>query len=99
MNLPITLKKIIFRNFMSFGNQYTEVNLQSLESTLINGWNKDTSSNNGAGKTTIINAICYAIYNKPYDNISLQRLINTTNAAKNTLMEVKLYFSKGEDEY
>jgi len=99
MNLPIELTKIIFRNFMSFGNQYTEIDLTYPGSTLINGWNKDTNSNNGAGKTTLINGICYALYNKPYDNISLQRLINTTNAAKNTLMEVRLFFKKGDDVY
>jgi DNA repair exonuclease SbcCD ATPase subunit len=49
--------------------------------------------------TTIINAICYALYNKPFDNISLNRLINSTNAAKNTLMEVRLIFEKGGVEY
>jgi DNA repair exonuclease SbcCD ATPase subunit len=49
--------------------------------------------------TTIINAICYALYNKPFDNISLQRLINSTNNTKNTLMEVRLIFEKGDDEF
>lgn len=49
--------------------------------------------------TSIINAICYALYNKPFDQISLQRLINTTNDVKNTLMEVRLSFAKGPDEY
>lgn len=99
MNIPIIFTKLIMRNFLSFGNNYTEIDLSQSGSTLINGWNKDTDSNNGAGKTTVINAICYAIYNKPADNISLQRLINTTNAAKNTLMEVRLFFTKGDDEY
>lgn len=49
--------------------------------------------------TTIINAICYALYNKPFDNISLQRLVNTTNSLKNTLMEVRLLFEKDSIEY
>ena len=49
--------------------------------------------------TTIINAICYALYNKPFDNISLQRLLNSTNATKNTLMEVRLSFERGGEEY
>ena len=49
--------------------------------------------------TTIINALCYALYNKPFDTISLQRLINTTNATKNTQMEVRLLFEKGGEEY
>jgi DNA repair exonuclease SbcCD ATPase subunit len=49
--------------------------------------------------TTIINALCYALYNKAFDAISLQKLINTTNASKNTLMEVRLSFTKGTDDY
>ena len=54
---------------------------------------------NGSGKTTIINALCYALYNKPFDNISLQKLINSTNATKNTQMEVRLIFEKDGIEY
>jgi DNA repair exonuclease SbcCD ATPase subunit len=49
--------------------------------------------------TTIINALCYVLFNKPFDNISLQRLINSTNATKNTLMQVGISFTKGLDEY
>lgn len=49
--------------------------------------------------TTIINALCYILFNKPFDNISLQRLINSTNASKNTLMQVGVSFTKGLDEY
>lgn len=99
MSIPITFKYLQLRNFLSFGNQLTEVDLSRYGSTLIQGENVDANSNNGAGKTTLINAICYAIYNKPFDNISLQRLINSTNGLKNTLMEVRLGFIKGEDEY
>ena len=51
------------------------------------------------GKTTIINAICYALYNNPFDKISLKRLINNTNGEKDTLMEVSLRFLKGDKEY
>lgn len=58
-------------------------------------WSGEFLSHN----TTIINAICYALYNKPFDAISLQRLINTKNNSKNTLMEVRLTFTKGEDEF
>jgi len=84
---------------MSFGNNVTEIDLDHYGSTLITGENVDAASNNGAGKTTIINAICYALYNKPFDNISLQKLINASNNSKNTLMEVRLFLLKGEDEY
>lgn len=99
MSTPLNFMSIVIRNFLSFGNQNTVIDLTHQGSTLIMGENLDANSNNGAGKTTIINAICYALYNKPFDNISLQRLINSTNNAKNTLMEVRLSFTKGEDEY
>lgn len=91
--------KLILRNFLSFGNAYTEIDLTYSGTTLVNGENLDTGSANGSGKTSIINAICYALYNKPLDSISLQRLINSTNATKNTQMEVKLTFTKGDDEF
>src|SRR5271167_672925 len=99
MSAELRFKELQIRNFLSFGNMMTTIDLSDNLSTLIMGENLDTNSNNGAGKTTIINAICYAFYNKPFDNISLQRLINSTNNHKNTLMEVRLTFTKGEDEY
>jgi DNA repair exonuclease SbcCD ATPase subunit len=99
MSTPLRFKELQVRNFMSFGNQTTSIDLNNYGSTLIQGENVDASSNNGAGKTTIINALCYAFYNKPFDNISLQRLINSTNATKNTQMEVRVIFEKGDDEY
>src|SRR6476646_6080134 len=98
MSIPLRLKAIHIRNFMSFGNNTTEIDLTQYGSTLITGENVDAASNNGAGKTTIINAICYALYNKPFDNISLQKLINASNNSKNTLMEVRLFLDKGDDE-
>lgn len=99
MSTPLKFKEIQIRNFLSFGNVLTTVDLTGNGSTLIIGENVDNNSNNGAGKTSIINAICYACYNKPFDNISLQRLINSTNNSKNTLMEIRFTFEKGEDTY
>ena len=99
MSIPINFTGLHLRNFLSFGNNLTEIDLTYFGSTLIVGENVDANSNNGAGKTTIINAICYALFNKPFDNISLQRLINSTNNSKNTLMEVRLFLRKGDDEY
>lgn len=99
MSTPLQFQTLQLRNFLSFGNNLTEIDLTYFGSTLIVGENVDANSNNGAGKTTIINAICYALYNKPFDNISLQRLINSTNNSKNTLMEVRLFIKKGDDEY
>lgn len=99
MSAPLVFQELTLRNFLSFGNVATTIELNECGSTFIQGENIDTASNNGAGKTTIINAICYALYNKPFDNISLQKLINSTNASKSTLMEVKLSFMKGNVKY
>lgn len=97
--MNIIFKELHIRNILSFGNNVTVIKLNVDGSTFIVGQNIDDASANGAGKTAIINTICYACYNKPFDNISLQRLINTTNNAKNTLMEVRLIFEKNHDEY
>lgn len=58
-------------------------------------WSNDILSHNSSIKSAIV----YAVYNKSIDNVSLPRLINSTNAAKNTLMEVILDFNKGTDNY
>jgi len=95
----ITFKKLEVRNFLSFGNAIQELDIDFNGTTLIIGKNVDTGGANGVGKSTIINAISYAIFNKPISNISKERLINKTNSSKNTLMEVRLSFSKDEDEF
>lgn len=99
MSVPLIFKTISVRNFLAFGNQESIIELDGQGTVTITGENLDQGGSNGAGKTTIINAICYALYNKPFDNISLQRLINSTNATKNTQMEVRLVFEKNNDEY
>lgn len=101
MSLDTTLNCIRFRNFMSYGNAWTEINFTDFNAilTFISGENHDTGGKNGCGKSSILEAIVYAIYNKAFSNISLPRLINSTNAAKNTLMEVIVTFTKGADAY
>lgn len=99
MSSALQFKELHLRNFLSFGNSVSTIDLSNFGTTLIKGQNIDLSGENGCGKTTLINAICYALYNKPFDNISLQRLLNSTNSIKNTLMEVRLVFDKGQDEY
>lgn len=90
---------LYLRNFLSFGNTDTHICLSNPGTILIEGINLDNGGSNGAGKTAIFNAICYAIYNTPFDNISLQRLVNSTNATKNTKMEVTICFRRGKDSY
>jgi DNA repair exonuclease SbcCD ATPase subunit len=99
MSIPLIFKTIEIKNFLSFGNTPQIIELNEQGTVMVTGENVDIGGSNGAGKTTIINAVCYALYNKPFDSISLQRLINSTNATKNTLMEVKLCFEKDGIEY
>jgi DNA repair exonuclease SbcCD ATPase subunit len=99
MSSSLYFRELSIRNFLSFGQNETIIDLSEAGTIEVIGQNLDKGGSNGSGKTTIINAICYALYNKPFDNISLQRLINSTNATKNTLMEVKLSFERAGDEY
>lgn len=99
MSSTLYFRELAIRNFMSFGNNETIIDLSDPGTVEVIGQNLDQGGSNGSGKTTLINAICYALYNKPFDNISLQRLINSTNATKNTLMEVRLSFERGGEEY
>lgn len=97
----IELKSVSAKNFLSFGNKPTKLDLTNLGTTLIVGDNQDIgesgSSKNGVGKTAGINAIIYAIYGKGIDKeLKASDYINLTNG-KN--LEVVLEFSIGKDEY
>ena len=87
------------RNFLSYGNNDTVINLYNPGTTLIIGEDKDsgTGSSNGAGKSTILNAIVYALFDRPLSkDIKLDELINNVNK-KN--MEVYVKFHKGGNHY
>lgn len=99
MSVPLIFKTLSMKNFMSVGNVESTIELADQGTVTITGENLDNGGSNGAGKTTIINALCYALYNKAFDAITLQRLINSTNALKNTQMEVRLTFEKDGCEY
>jgi DNA repair exonuclease SbcCD ATPase subunit len=99
MEHGITFTKIRFKNFLSYGNIWTEVALDVEGTTLLIGENLDTGGSSGAGKSTLINAIAYCLYDKIPSKVSKDRLINRTNDKKNTRMEIQLFFTKGVDEY
>jgi len=95
------LKNLTVRNFMSVGAQTQAVNFDKELLTLVLGSNldlggDDTGSRNGTGKTTMINALSYALYGQALTNIKKENLINKTNG-KNMLVTVE--FEKSGNKY
>ena len=68
----ILFEKIRWKNFLSTGNQFTEINFQKHNTTLIVG-------SNGAGKSTVLDALTFALFGKPFRKINKPQLINSVN--------------------
>ena len=77
----IIFKTVRWKNFLSTGNQFTEIQLDRSPTTLIIG-------ENGAGKSTILDALCFGLFNKPFRNISKGQLVNSVNNGS-ALVEVE----------
>ena len=95
----IHIKDLTVKNFMSVGNATQAINFDRRDLTLVLGENLDLGgdgSRNGTGKTTIINALSYALYGQALTNIRRDNLVNKTNG-KNML--VSLDFSIGGLDY
>jgi len=97
----IRIKDLTVKNFMSVGNQTQAVDFDKEQLTLVLGENldqggDDTGSRNGTGKTTIINALSYALYGTALTNIKRNNLINKTNSKG---MLVTLHFEKDGQDY
>jgi len=85
----IKFETIRWKNFLSTGDQFTEVFLTKRSSTLIVG-------TNGAGKSTILDALCFVLFNKPFRKINKPQLVNSING-KGTVVEVE--FVAGGKKY
>ena len=85
----ITFKKVRWKNFLSTGNNFTEIDLDKNRTTLISG-------ENGAGKTTLLDAITFVLFGKPYRNINIPQLPNSINE-KDCIVEIE--FLSGGVEY
>lgn len=97
----IKIKELTVKNFMSVGNQTQAVNFDKQQLTLVLGENldmggDDSGSRNGTGKTTIVNALSYALFGNALTNIKKDNLINKIN---NKNMLVTLSFSKDGTDY
>jgi DNA repair exonuclease SbcCD ATPase subunit len=97
----IEIKDLTVKNFMSVGNQTQAVDFNQQQLTLVLGENldqggDDSGSRNGTGKTTIINALSYALYGTALTNIKRNNLINKTNSKG---MLVTLHFEKNGVDY
>lgn len=84
----ITFEKLRWKNFLSTGDHFTELDLTAEPSTLIIG-------SNGAGKSTLLDALCFALFNKPFRKISKSQLVNSINE-KGTIVEVE-FNTNGRD--
>jgi len=84
----ITFHTIRYKNLLSTGNVFTEIRLDTHSTTLIIG-------ENGAGKSTILDALCFALFGKPYRNVNKPLLVNSING-KECLVELE--FSTGGEK-
>ena len=85
----ITFKKIRYKNFLSTGQQFIEIDLDTSPTTLVVG-------NNGAGKSTMLDAMCFGLFAKPFRAVKKDQLVNTINE-KDCIVEVE--FQIGKKQY
>lgn len=85
----IIFQKVRWKNFLSTGQTFTEINFQKSPNTLIIG-------NNGAGKSTILDALCFGLFGKPFRKINKPQLLNSINQQA---CIVEIEFAIGKKQY
>ena len=85
----INFKKVRWKNLLSSGNRFTEIELDKHQTTLILG-------ENGAGKSTLLDALCFGLYGKGFRNLKKDLLINSINEKE---LVVEIEFSIGKKNY
>ena len=84
----INFNKLRYKNFLSSGNTFTEINLNEYKTTLVVG-------GNGAGKSTMLDALSFSLFGKPHRNINKPQLVNSING-KGCLVEVEFSIGQGQ---
>ena len=85
----IVFRKLRFKNFLSTGNYFTEIQFDKSPNTLIVG-------SNGAGKSTMLDALCFALFNKPFRDVNKPQLVNSINGKD---CHVEIEFSANNKSY
>ena len=85
----ITFKKVKYKNFLSTGQQFIEIQLDRSSKTLVVG-------ENGAGKSTMLDALCFGLFQRAFRNIKKDQMVNSINE-KDCVVEVE--FAIGQNEY
>ena len=82
----IMFQKLRWKNFLSTGNSFTEIDFMRNPTTLIVG-------ENGSGKSTCLDALCFGLFNKPFRSINKPQLVNSINGKR---LMVEIEFSVGK---
>ena len=85
----IKFKRVRYKNFLSTGQQFIEVDLQKSNATLVVG-------ENGAGKSTMLDALCFGLFQRAFRNIKKDQLINSLNERE---CVVEVDFTVGQNSY
>lgn len=84
----ITFQKLRYKNFLSAGNQFTEIDFCGHHTTLVIG-------TNGAGKSTMLDALCFGLFNRAFRKVNKPQLVNTTNE-RECLVEIEFTINTRE---